>query len=91
MSEQKDDIVDRLLASRTQARAIDRSELLYEAAHDIKVLRKVNQVLSALLSAKQARQAQNDGVENQRGEDLRNPPAEGNSGDTRSDAPIFYR
>lgn len=91
MPEPSADIVDRLLASRTQARAIDRSELLAEAAHDIKVLRKVNQVLSALLSAKRARNAHDDGVEAARRDDYSNPPVDGNAGDTHGDATTFYR
>ena len=41
------DIVDRLRASVTQARAIDRSSLLNEAAHEIKVLRLALATLAA--------------------------------------------
>lgn len=47
------DIVERLRASALQARALDRSVLLTQAATEIILLRKANSVLSALLSAKE--------------------------------------
>lgn len=48
------DVVDRLRASVTQARAIDRSSLLNEAAHEIKVLRLALATLAARNGNEQA-------------------------------------
>ena len=47
VGEKQPDIVERLRASVTQARALDRSELLAEAAREISILRKANAVINA--------------------------------------------
>lgn len=91
------DIETRLRASVVQARALDRSALLTEAAQEIAMLRRevgllerANKVLSALLDAQRGNVAHPGGVAVSRGENYTHAPVAGNSGDTRDAPPTFY-